>query len=335
LRSLHRKAQEAYPGGKKEESKTERDGKIVASLADDLPAHAVDAVTAGTALTAGEGLPEGRSGIEAAVGAAFAAVDDDGCGSAAVVGDLDLLVAPLVGWVAGGRVVGGGTHEVRSEGNGHAAIVDGLAAGSEAALVVVQGQGAASVDLAVAVGGLRRLGVLGRRRLGGRRWRRGRGLGSGLWRWWRGLGSGRRRRRSVDGLRLLLRGGWLGRWRRGLSGGHWWSRGRRWRRVVGLGGHRGHGAGLALVEERGIRSCSGGRLDSGHGRPHGVVLDVDLGLGGIGALVEGSSEGEGAAERSSEDGRGLHGGLLLWLLFSGGGFLVSVFSVARVQRKMN
>jgi hypothetical protein len=71
-------------------------------------------------------------------------------------------------------------------------------------------------------------------------------------------------------------------------------------------------SGLLLVEQSGIRREGGGRLGARDGGVHSVVLDVDLGLGGVGALVQGSGEGHGAEEHGSDDAGRLHSEGVVW-----------------------
>jgi hypothetical protein len=261
-----------------------------AGLADDLPGHAVDAVTTGAAEATGGCFPKGGSSIETGASAAWAPVHDFGVGLLAAVCDFDLLTAPGVGGLAGHVIDGGILEQLDTEGDSHVAVIDGLTASTESAAIVVHGVGA-GVGLARAAG----------RRRG---WWRGLLLdGSGLW--WI-LGLNRSRRRRVGGSRHG----------RGGGGGH-----------HGLdllhGGccsddcGAGLGVGVMLVEESWRRS-SLWHFTVPHGGVDDDGLDDGLGLGDVGALVERSGErsgeGKGAKEHGGDDAGGLHVGWCLGLV---------------------
>jgi hypothetical protein len=284
------------------------------------PGHALETVTS----SADKLGPDGLGDVEATVGAAVALVHDGGGDGLALVGDVDLHSAVLVGGVAGHDIVGGGTVDVGGEGNHHVGVFDGLSAGSESTTEGVDGHGTARVGLTAAASG--RGGGLSGSRGGRSRDRSNRGGGgqngrlldlgggglrlSGGWLDYRRLGSGlggslsgggSRRRRHESGGRFRdgncggpdSRGGWLDGSSRGNSPGG------------GRGTTRGPSG---LLVEGGV--CLGGfgrdlvGVDGGVGD---LGLDQGRSVRHIGALVEhGSSSGHGAEEHRGDDAGSLH-----------------------------
>lgn len=285
------------------------------------PGHAIESAAF---VGAGDGLPERGGEVEAVGRAAWALVHDGGRGGLAVVGDVDLHTAVLVGGFASRNFVGGWSVGIGGEGNHHVGVGNGRAAGSSVTVKGVDGHGSAAVDLAAAGAA-----SCGSRRGWGSRLGGGRGRGrnrSGSR--WDGSGSRGDGSRSLRGRLRSLDGAWLGG-SRSLGGrlggslsrsrllgnlgrrrdGHW-SHGRRGLhgRNWGLGGsRRGSVGGLARgpLEEGG--GGLSGRLVSVDGGVGDLGLDQSRSVGDIGALVEhGSGGGHGAEEHRGDDAGSLH-----------------------------